>query len=478
MRYYQYPFRELDSARIFSAFCEDPYALFFDSCDAEHPLSQCSYICLDPVETIETRQDRVIIRNEDHVWQVSGNPFDIVRERMSVWSPDGQMPSQTNGVHPFKAGAAGFFGYDLGRTLEQLPVRASRNEDMPDMCIGIYQTVLAFHHQSGKNILYILCDNDDEAQQKSENIFSRMRCSEKPVRNTSKVDMRPTLASETLRDNIQKVIQYIYAGDIFQANISLRFEGIRPGDFNAYAHYLALREKNKAPFAAFLNYGNIKIASVSPESFLSCNGGHVKTRPIKGTSPRFDTEQENMRSVLTLQNDEKSRAENAMIVDLMRNDLSRVCNDYSINVPQLFKVESYARVNHLVSEVCGDLRLDKSPTDLLKACFPGGSITGAPKIRAMEIIEELEEKRRGPYCGSLGFIDFDGTMETNIAIRTIIHHRDKISMNVGAGIVADSLPENEYQEILSKARGMLESFDNGEGGKSRCQEHELWVKSA
>ena len=460
MRYFHFPVHDIDPVDVFASFEQEPYALLFDSSDPDHPLSHCSYICAFPVEKIESVDEKVTITNKDRQFVVHDNPFDVLKQRLEHWAPDENAFSQINGVHRFVGGAAGYFGYDLGRTLEQLPVRAKRQNTIPDMAMGIYTSVMAFNHGSGKAILYILAKSESDAEAQAGKIFKKLRERQSGANdNVTSADLMPEKKAEEFKSDIRKVIDYIYAGDIFQANLSMQFAAKRPEGFNSFAHYQKLRSLNKAPFSAFLNYNDFQIASVSPESFLSCHKGDVITRPIKGTCPRESDEAANKQAIAALQADEKCRAENAMIVDLLRNDLSRVCTDFSIDVPSLCEIESYARVNHMVSTIKGELRPDHHVIDLVKACFPGGSITGAPKIRAMEIIEELEPVRRGPYCGAIGFIGFDQSLETNIAIRTIVHQQDTITMNVGGGIVTDSNPESEYAEIMAKAKGLLQSFE-------------------
>ncbi|PZP57235.1 MAG: aminodeoxychorismate synthase component I, partial [Micavibrio aeruginosavorus] len=258
---------------------------------------------------------------------------------------------------------------------------------------------------------------------------------------------------EEYKQDIQTVINYIHAGDVFQVNLAQKFTAELPDYFNPYAHYLHLRKVNPAPFSSFMRIDNIVLSSTSPERFLKVSGTSIETRPIKGTIA--DSEHPSV-----LLNSAKDRAENTMIVDLLRNDLSKVCEANSIQVPELCAIESYSGLHHLVSSVTGKLKKDKTSLDALSACFPGGSITGAPKIRAMEIIEELEPTCRGAYCGAIGYIGFDGTMDTNIAIRTLIYKDNQVSLSVGGGIVAASDLEAEYQETLVKARKIFESFEN------------------
>jgi para-aminobenzoate synthetase component I len=260
---------------------------------------------------------------------------------------------------------------------------------------------------------------------------------------------------------VARVIEYILAGDIFQANISQRFRAELPDGADALALYRRLRRRNPAPFAALLDYGDVAIVSASPERFLSFHDGLVETRPIKGTRPRGATPEEDARLAAELLGSEKDRAENVMIVDLLRNDLSRVCRDHSVLTPEICTLESYATVHHLVSTVTGRLQPDVDSVDLLRATFPGGSITGAPKFRAMEIIAELEPTRRGPYCGAIGWLGFDGSMDTSITIRTYCLKGRTVTFQAGGGITADSDPAAEYEETLAKARALVAALREG-----------------
>ena len=255
---------------------------------------------------------------------------------------------------------------------------------------------------------------------------------------------------------VRRAVEYIHAGDCFQVNLSQRL--LHRADRHPLELYRRLRECNAAPFAAYFDLGDFVIASASPERFLRVENGEVETRPIKGTRPRGATPEEDRRQIYDLMHSAKDRSENVMIVDLLRNDLGRVCSYGSIHVPAVCRLETYEHVHHLVSEVRGRLRPDMGPVDLLRAAFPGGSVTGAPKVRAMEIIAELEPTARGPYCGSLGYIGFDGSMDTNILIRTFTIGRGWMQFPVGGGVVADSDPEDEYAETLHKAEGLLRAL--------------------
>jgi para-aminobenzoate synthetase component 1 len=265
--------------------------------------------------------------------------------------------------------------------------------------------------------------------------------------------LRSTFTRAAYQDAVARVIEYILAGDIFQANLSQRLEAPLVG--TPLELYRRLRSRNPAPFSAFLDFGDLVVASSSPERFLRAADGHVEARPIKGTRPRGVGPEHDAALALALAESDKDRAENVMIVDLLRNDLSRVCEPGSVRVPELFALEQYATVHHLVSTVVGDLVPTRDAADLLRAAFPGGSITGAPKVRAMQIIAELEPTRRGVYCGAIGYWSVTGALDTSIVIRTYLVLGDAVYFQVGGGVVADSEPEQEYRETLDKAQGLI-----------------------
>jgi para-aminobenzoate synthetase component 1 len=330
---------------------------------------------------------------------------------------------------------------------------------MPDMMVGLYDQVLAFDHHKNRAWFITHADSEDQAQARLHHL--RKLTDHAPViePRSAGADFAPELMRHEYEDRIARVIEYVHAGDIFQANLSQRFVADMPRGFDSFAHYLHLRDISPAPFASYMNFGTIKLASASPERFIKVQNWQVEARPIKGTMPRHADPQQDTRAAEALQNSAKDYAENAMIVDLLRNDLSKVCHDHSVEVPVLCGLESFAQVHHLVSVVKGMLNANNRPLDLLRACFPGGSVTGAPKVRAMQIIEALEDNRRGPYCGALGYIGIGDMMDTNIVIRTLVHNGRRTCFNVGGGIVADSNPAAEYDETLTKAQGLLKSFD-------------------
>ena len=277
--------------------------------------------------------------------------------------------------------------------------------------------------------------------------------------------LRSSFTRRGYLDAIERVREYIFAGDIFQANLSQRFEA--PLSEPPWALYRRLRAQNAAPFAVYLDFPDGVVLSVSPERFLRVDvGGHVETRPIKGTRPRGLGPEHDAALGLALAESAKDRAENLMIVDLMRNDLSRVCTPGTVRVAELFALEHYATVHHLVSTVIGELSPGTDALHLLRAAFPGGSITGAPKVRAMEVIAELEPSQRGIYCGAVGYWSVTGALDTSIAIRTAVAMGDRVYFGAGGAIVADSDPEQEYGETLDKARGLIDALNGSAGPRS------------
>jgi para-aminobenzoate synthetase component I len=440
---YVFQWDGFDPVQSFAPLAAQPYSIFLDSSKHAHDLSRVSYICWHPFETIESKGGRITITNAEHQFTYAADPFQVVRERLALWGedvkPQKDLPS-------FQGGAVGFFGYDLARGIEKLPKHAAKN-NQPDMCIGLYDKVLAFDHQSGKAQLMIRAASEEQALAHKAYLE---RLVDGAVPEFTGADLHWTTGKDdaAYKKDIARVIEYIYAGDIFQTNLSRRFTAQVPHDFDAFAHYAHLRAINGAPYGAFLNFGGVTLASSSPERFLEVRGRTIETRPIKGTHV----------SAAALENSEKDRAENIMIVDLLRNDLSKVCEDHSVEVTALCKTEAFEGLHHLVSSVRGKLRGDQSALDALRACFPGGSITGAPKIRAMEIIEELEPHRRGAYCGAIGYVGFDGAMDTSITIRTLVYEGCSVQLQTGGGITAQSEPQAELDETLTKAQKIFESF--------------------
>ena len=443
-----------DPLAVFAGFAARPGALFLDSAVPGTALGRYSFISADPFLTLTSR-DGVI---DDGARRVIGNPFAALKERLALY-PLARAP----GLPPFQTGAAGYFAYDLGRHLERLPAHRIDDQPLPDLLMGFYDWTIAFDHAERR--AFVMASGHPAPSERERLARADARIAEirrhlaepahLPKGRVAAIP-RPDLERAAYEAMVRRTIDYILAGDIYQANITQRFSATLAPEDDPFALYCALRRRNPAPFAAFLRHGDVAIVSASPERFLKLVDGQVETRPIKGTRPRGGTPAEDEALKRALEASEKDRAENLMIVDLLRNDLSRVCRDRTVEVPVLFGLESFATVHHLVSVVTGELAPGKDAIDLLCAAFPGGSITGAPKIRAMEIIAELEPTRRGPYCGSIGYVGFDGSMDTSIVIRTICIRGRQLTFQVGGGIVADSDPAAEYEESLTKAKALIE----------------------
>ena len=367
-----------------------------------------SYLAVRPFRVITADSSGVFVDGMAR----AGDPFSVLeRELAACRLPAGDGPV------PFRTGAVGFFGYELGRHLERLPPALTDPFGVPDMVVGLYDLIAAFDHKERRAwIIGSRGGRSGDLEHRAAVLAERLRHlpSLPPLEPTATALWRPDLDRETYEQRVARVIDYIRAGDIFQANLTQRFVADLPPEASPFALFRRLSVLAPAPYAAFLSCGRgIHLASASPERFLALDGERrVETRPIKGTRPRGRSPGEDRALLAELVASAKDRAENLMICDLLRNDLGRVCEIGSIRVPQLVEPESFAAVHHLVSVVEGRLRAGLGPVDLLRATFPGGSVTGAPKVRAMEIIAELEAARRGPYCGAIAWIGFDGTMDS------------------------------------------------------------------
>lgn len=448
-RLFVYSWQGPDAVQSFAPLAGQPYALFLNSNRAGHALSRYSYILWQPFETIESKDGVVRVCNADSHVSYRAEAFQVVRERLALWAEDAAAPR--GDLPPFQGGACGFFGYDLARGLERLPAKAEAHEQ-PDMAIGLYDKVIAFDHDSGRAHLMIHAADEETALVHKAYIERVVTAGIAPRLHEAAIEWQMARSNAAYIGDIKTVIDYIYAGDIFQANLSRRFSADVPAGFDTFGHYMQLRDINPAPYAAYMNFGGgFVLSGSSPERFLSTQGRKVETRPIKGTMP--DTMPPS-----ALAESEKDRAENIMIVDLLRNDLSKVCEDHSIQVTALCDIETFEGLHHMVSHVGGTLRADMGAVDALRACFPGGSVTGAPKIRAMEIIDELEPQRRGAYCGAIGYIGFDGTMDTAITIRTLVYDGGRVHLQTGGGITALSEAQAELEETIVKADKIFTSF--------------------
>jgi para-aminobenzoate synthetase component I len=435
-----------ESAALFSAIAEQPWAVFLDS---GYPYSQqgrYDILAAEPVTTLVTCSEITLIDSSGLIQYSSEDPFDLVKQALTANN------FEAFADLPFSGGAIGYFAYDLARRLEDLPDIADDTESIPEMIVGIYNWAVVVDHHEQQSFL-VGHDCDDKHWQYLINLFSHLPVerSEDDFKVTSEVKSNMDKASYTRA--FQRIKHYLKEGDCYQVNLSQRFVADCEGD--PWAAYQLLREMNAAPFSAYLNFPEAQILSSSPERFLKLVNGRVETKPIKGTRPRKAYPASDWLQIDQLRSSPKDRAENLMIVDLLRNDLGKTCKTGSVKVPALFAVETYATVHHLVSTVTGILAEGKHALDLLKSCFPGGSITGAPKIRAMAVIEELEPSRRGVYCGAIGYMGYDGNMDSNIAIRTLVHANGTIRFWAGGGIVNDSDVKEEYQECFDKANALL-----------------------
>ncbi|ALI09162.1 aminodeoxychorismate synthase component I [Pseudomonas fluorescens] len=359
---------------------------------------------------------------------------------------------------PFAGGLIGYLSYDFGRHLETLPSHAQDDLQLPDARFGVYDWALISDHQAGTSQLVFHPHCGEDERQRLIALFSQPTTAAVPSFSLEG-PMTPDLSAEAYRQAFERIQAYIQAGDCYQVNFAQRFRAPCQGD--AWAAYQALRAACPTPFSGFqsLPEGGA-VLSLSPERFVKVSEGQVETRPIKGTRPRGTTPEEDAAHAAELLASPKDRAENLMIVDLLRNDLGRTCRIGSVRVPELFSLESYPNVHHLVSSVTGELADDKDALDLIAGSFPGGSITGAPKIRAMQIIDELEPTRRGLYCGSLLYLDVRGEMDSSIAIRSLLVKDGQVCCWGGGGIVADSDWEAEYQESITKVRVLLETLQS------------------
>jgi para-aminobenzoate synthetase component 1 len=457
-----------DPEEALARLCGLPHCLFLDSA-SEHPqLGRYSFLTADPFDYLQVPAD-----GSDGIARLSRRLRGLVSRTVP-------------GLPPFQGGAAGLFSYDLNRSLERVPRPRHDEFGVPAMAVGLYDVVLAVDHRRHRAWLISQGFPESSRDARQRRASARLDCFRRRLLghdsavpampdwnstvngSVSKYELAPQFPIEGLsgmtsnfspddyRRTIRRVVDYIYAGDAFQVNLAQRLL-VRAED-DSVSLYLRLRKRNPAPFAGYFDLGPFQVVSASPERFLQVRDGHVETRPIKGTCRRTMQPEADLLAGEELLHSEKDRAENVMIVDLLRNDLSRVCTADSVQVTQLCALEIYQYVQHLVSAVTGRLIRGTTPLDLLRAAFPGGSITGAPKIRAMEIIAELEPTARGPYCGSLGYVGFDGSMDLSILIRTITAGRGWWQFPVGGGIVAQSSPQAEYEETWDKATGLIKAL--------------------
>lgn len=458
-------------------------SIFLDSSKEDSPYTNYSIIGIHPFHTIKVEEENLYTKSypKKEYLKVSKEPFSYLRSFLAKNKEE----NTTN--LPILSGGIGYFSYDVVRLLESLPNTNPPLYTIPDIYLVFYDILLLYCHKT-KELTIAASGKIHAPKSEIENIKHKIIAYEKqknstPAHKIKKLSTSPFFYKKTeffsqkaYMDAIKDMIQYIENGDIYIANMTHTLELTLPKKENTYhskesitsehqtvdhdslALYKCLRTTNPAPFSAYMPLDGFEILSSSPERFLHIKDKKVETRPIKGTRPRVDNLIQNQKNIQELLHSEKDKSELLMIVDLERNDLSKVCKPHSVKVTELFALESYATVHHLVSTVTGELREDTTAIDCLKHAFPGGSITGAPKIRAMEIIEELEYNKRGIYTGSIGYLGFDGSMDMNIVIRTLVKKDNTCYLGIGGGITYESDEAMEYQETLDKAKAILDAL--------------------
>ncbi|HQT27071.1 MAG TPA: aminodeoxychorismate synthase component I, partial [Burkholderiales bacterium] len=423
-----------------------PWAVFLDSAG----LGRYDILAGSPFATFVTRGSVTEIEDSDGKHVSEEDPFDLIRRRLLPFSPSSGLP--------FAGGAIGYFGYDLGARIHGI-LSEKKAPDIPDLCVGIYDWAVIIDHEK-KSARLASNFRNPETKILWNGILQRLKSCSKTRRESfelqGKIETVPGESEYALA--FEKIKKYIASGDCYQVNLAQQFEARFRGD--PWNLYLDLRKASPSPFSVYFANPHCVVLSASPERFLKVQGGLVETCPIKGTRPRSEDPLEDKRLANELLESEKDRAENLMIVDLMRNDLGKLCENGTVKVEKLFELEHYSTVHHMVSTVSGKLSGSHDAIALLRSALPGGSITGAPKLRAMQIIEEVEPFRRGLYCGSFAHIGFDGNMDSSIAIRTMVAAHGRIRLWAGGGIVADSGLEAEYQEIRHKAQAMLRLLES------------------
>lgn len=441
------PWRPDAAEHYFSPLKDLPWAMLLHSGHADHPYSRFDIVVADPLSTLVTKGEQTTLRDAGGERHSAADPLQLLRETLD----NARLTPSPCEALPFQGGALGLFGYDLGRRFETLPDCAVADIGLADMAVGIYDWALIVdHHLQRVTLLSHRCPQARlvwlESQQASPSRAFRLTRG-----------WRANMTRQQYGEKFRQVQAFLHSGDCYQVNLAQRFQARYEGD--EWQAFRQLNASNRAPFSAFLRLEEGAVLSLSPERFIQLKEGRIQTRPIKGTLPRLADADEDARQAQKLAASPKDRAENLMIVDLMRNDIGRLATPGSVRVPELFVVEPFPAVHHLVSTVTATLPASRHPTCLLRAAFPGGSITGAPKIRAMEIIDSLEPQRRNAWCGSIGYLSFCGAMDTSITIRTLTAWQGEIYCSAGGGIVADSDEAAEYQETFDKVNRILQQLE-------------------
>ena len=432
----------------------DPYGFLYESLEEHGAQGRFSFIGGRPLLVFRSKGDRIRITSRMGEQRLTGNPLHTLRELV-------QGGTDALPVTTFPGGAVGYFGYDVVRFLAPVPDSNPDDLELPDGYFLFPEEVVVFDQLD--EVVHVLLYLPPGRNGRMDDVVAAVRaCGADDIATVLRPAPGPAGATVPIRSNlspddfaqaVRRAKEYIRRGDILQAVLSQRFEF--PVTATPLQLYRALRVTNPSPYMYHLNLDGLHVSGSSPEVLVKLTGNRVVTRPLAGTRPRGATDEEDRRLAAELCSDEKERAEHVMLVDLARNDIGRVCRVGSVRVEDYLGVERYSRVMHLVSHVTGRLRDDRDAFDLFESCFPAGTVSGAPKIRAMQIIDELETLRRGPYAGAIGYFSYLGDMDMCIAIRTLLVHGDRGFLQAGAGVVADSIPECEYRETLSKAQGLL-----------------------
>ena len=437
-----------------------PYPVFLDSSLPHKTRGRYSFMSAEPYIIMKHQNNKTIIFNDNFKEIIYESPFNTLNKLLLEHTNDS---NKTNFPKEFQGGAIGFFSYDTGRLLENIPSIAKNDQNIPEILLGFYNWLIIHDNQTYDT--FITSTGTPNKTLRTANfqlnkILNLLKTVQIPKNHDSfnyKVGAFKSNFTKTNYINaINKIKDYLKAGDAYQVNLSQRFESIFDG--NPWSLYLDIRKKNPTNFSAFLDFPEITILSISPEQFIKINNAYIESRPIKGTKIRSNLPDIDSKIAERLFQSKKDRAENLMIVDLIRNDLAKICIPGTIKVPELFSLEKTSSVWHLVSSVIGQLRQDALISNVLEAVLPGGSITGTPKIRSMEIIEELEPVRRNLYCGTITFIPDNRTLNSNIAIRTITIQKEKLYLSLGGGITFESNPEHEYDETIAKGKSILSSI--------------------
>ncbi|MEZ8044198.1 aminodeoxychorismate synthase component I [Vibrio sp. 10N.222.54.F12] len=437
--------------QLFSHIESVPWAMLLRSASESHVDSRYDILVAQPIATFETIGAKTTV-NVNETCEVSeSDPFELLDQYQQQLLP----AISEHPELPFVGGALGYFSYDLGRRVEALPSLAKRDISAPDMAVGLYEWAVIVDHKL--KAAFLVGQNIDTHWDWLTQQQSPSQQAEQAERTHQKFGLttpwQSNMTEQSYANKFDSVQEYLLSGDCYQINLAQRFNAQYQG--SEWLAYEKLEKYNSAPFSGFIRLAGCTILSVSPERFLELNSGTIETKPIKGTRPRSENSMIDDANAQDLLNAEKDQAENLMIVDLLRNDIGRVAKPGSVHVPKLFDIESFPAVHHLVSTIRAELDVHHSAHDLLRACFPGGSITGAPKVRAMQIIEELEPHRRSAYCGSIGYISRNGRMDTSITIRTLVAENNTLYAWAGGGVVFDSDCASEYQETLDKLSRIL-----------------------